>query len=86
MNTLISTSGLIGLFLISIISFSILPGPSDIATFAGIALGFSPTKVILVASLGAIIGRAINYYLGSLGESYIVKKKKWLKKKSSHKI
>ena len=81
MNSLINTSGLVGLFLLSIVSFTILPGPSDAAVVGGIAFGFNPVEVIIVASLGAMIGRAINYYMGSLGEAYVVRKKHWLKEK-----
>jgi membrane protein YqaA with SNARE-associated domain len=81
MNTLINTSSLIGLFLLSIVSFTILPGPSDAAVVGSFAFGLSPVEVILVASFGAMIARAINHYIGSLGETYVVQKKGWLKPK-----
>ena len=81
MDVLINTSSLIGLFLIAIVSSTILPGPSDAAVLGSLALGFAPLEIIIIASLGGVVGRAINYYMGSLGETYIVHKKKWLKEK-----
>lgn len=79
MNSIINTTSYLGLFLIAILSFTILPGPSEAVMLGMISIGFAPITVLLVATLGGIVARGINYLMGSLGEEFVVTKKKWLK-------
>jgi len=81
MNSLVESLGYLGLFIVAVLSFTIFPGPSDASVVGMIAYGFSPLWVIVIASLGGIVGRVINYRMGSLGEEYVVRKKGWLKPK-----
>ena len=69
--------GLIGVFLITIISYSVIPFPGEAAVLAA-ALVLNPYKVILFAFLGSTIGMLSDYYLGYKGISKLHKKKsKW---------
>ena len=55
----------ITLFTSSFISSTILPGHSELTLTAFIYLNkFSTTNLILVASLGNILGSVLNWYLG----------------------
>lgn len=78
MSQLFETTSYIGLLFVSIISGTFLPGPSDFAIFGMFTLDFTPWVVIAVATLGIMIARVINYYVGTLGEEYVVQKKGWL--------
>ncbi|MAF20408.1 MAG: hypothetical protein CMI55_01870 [Parcubacteria group bacterium] len=76
--------GLTGLFVFSVISASLVPfGLPEAAAFSFWLLGFNPWTVIIIASLGTILGATINYYLGYAGNIYLlnrfIKKKKLAK-------
>lgn len=72
-NSILEVGGLAGLFVFSLISSSLVPfGLPEVAAFGFWLLGFDPWAVIIVASLGTILGATINYYLGYIGNLYLL--------------
>jgi membrane protein YqaA with SNARE-associated domain len=64
--------GYIGLFFISIFGGSIIPVGSPIIVISFAALGLDKLAIIVIASIGFVIGLAINYYLAEiLGYNYV---------------
>jgi membrane protein YqaA with SNARE-associated domain len=73
--------GLIGLGLQSFLSSLIFfPGYAELLIPVYIGLKLSPYQILLVVSVGSILGGVVNYYLGFLGARVILKKKKEIKK------
>jgi membrane protein YqaA with SNARE-associated domain len=64
--------GMIGLFLISIIS-SIIPIPSEPVVFGLLGIGGKPILVFLILTFGSIFGAYISYYVGKHGLTKIIK-------------
>ncbi len=64
--------GMIGLFIISIIS-SIIPIPSEPVVFGLLGIGGNPGLVFLILTFGSIFGAYINYYVGKHGLTKIIK-------------
>ena len=58
--------GYSGMFLISFLSGTVLPGSSDILMLALLPMGLSPVGLVLWGSLGNTIGGITCYYAGSL--------------------
>jgi membrane protein YqaA with SNARE-associated domain len=61
-----------GLFLISLISATLITAPSDVLAIAMVAGGHSPFAVGGVAVLGGFLGNLINYALGRWGARWAV--------------
>lgn len=83
MTPVINSTSYIGLFIITVFSGTFLPGPSDPVIVGMFTLGFNSIMVFFIATLAMIIARIINYYVGSLGEEYVVRKKGWIKPKQA---
>jgi len=64
--------GMIGLFIISIIS-SIIPIPSEPVVFGLLGIGGNPGYVFLILTFGSIVGAYICYYVGKHGLTKIIK-------------
>ena len=64
--------GMIGLFIISIIS-SIIPIPSEPVVFGLLGIGGDPRLIFLILTLGSIIGAYICYHIGKHGLTQIIK-------------
>jgi membrane protein YqaA with SNARE-associated domain len=64
--------GMIGLFIISIIS-SIIPIPSEPVVFGLLGIGGNPELVFLILTFGSIFGAYVGYYIGKQGLSKIIK-------------
>ena len=58
--------GLLGVFLTTLIAYSIIPLPSE-AVIIGASLILNPFLVLLVALTGATLGTITNYYIGIKG-------------------
>lgn len=69
---LLQNFGLVGLFVATCISSSLIPIPVEIFLATMISLGFSPFLVALTAAIGSTLGGATTYYLGR-GASKIAK-------------
>jgi membrane protein YqaA with SNARE-associated domain len=70
-----SSFGLIGLFLISFFAATILPLSSEAVLWAFIKQNqHSFSTLLIIASLGNILGGTTNYFLGLLGQKLFVKK------------
>lgn len=60
-----------GLFLASFLAATILPFSSEVVLGALIRQGLSPLAMVLVATLGNVLGSIVNYGMGSLGASLV---------------
>jgi len=64
--------GMIGLFIISIIS-SIIPIPSEPVVFGLLGIGGNPLMIFLILTFGSIFGAYICYLIGKRGLTQIIK-------------
>jgi membrane protein YqaA with SNARE-associated domain len=64
--------GMIGLFIISIIS-SIIPIPSEPVVFGLLGIGGNPGLIFLILTFGSIFGAYICYHIGKRGLAKIIK-------------
>jgi membrane protein DedA with SNARE-associated domain len=75
---LISTVGYLGLFVLMILESMFIPIPSELVMpFAGFLAGqgkLSLILVIVVSSIGSIVGSLISYYIGMIGGNVFVLK------------
>jgi membrane protein YqaA with SNARE-associated domain len=69
--------GYIGLFIAAFLAATILPLSSEVVISGLIVSGLSPTKLIIVATLGNVLGSLVNYGLGYWASLALIKK--WLK-------
>ncbi len=65
-DDLISGYGLVGIFLASFLSYSIIPFPNEPVLVAGSSF-FNPWMVLLIALVGANLGSVLSYYIGLKG-------------------
>ena len=74
----ISTIGYAGIFVLMTLESMIAPIPSEaVMPFAGflVASGrFSFSNVIIISSIGSIVGSLVSYYLGYFGGQPLIKK------------
>jgi len=63
--------GMIGLFIISIIS-SIIPIPSEPVVFGLLGIGGNPILIFLILTIGSLFGAYICYHIGKRGLSKII--------------
>ena len=75
--TFLSELGYAGLFIAAFLAATILPLSSELALSALLVSGLSPTTLVLIATLGNVLGSLLNYMLGYWASLGIVKK--WLK-------
>lgn len=75
--TFFSELGYAGLFIAAFLAATILPLSSELVLSALLVSGLSPTTLVLVATLGNVLGSLLNYMLGYWASLGIVKK--WLK-------
>lgn len=87
---LVQSYGLMGLFIVNILSSSILPLPSEPAMFFANKF-FDPFSILIFSLAGAMIGSMTNYYIGYSGVRQILhlfkrdiskekKARKWIEK------
>ena len=73
----LSELGYAGLFIASFLAATILPLSSELVLSALLVSGLSPTTLVLVATIGNVLGALLNYTLGYWASLGLVKK--WLK-------
>ena len=56
--------GLVGLFIVTFISHTIIPFPSEAAIIASLII-FTPLEVFIVSLIGSTLGGLTNYYIGN---------------------
>ncbi len=66
------SSGMIGLFIISIIS-SIIPIPTEPVVFGLLGVGGNPGLIFIILTSGSIIGASIGYFMGKHGLTKIIR-------------
>ncbi len=64
--------GVIGLFIISLIS-SIIPIPSEPVVFGLLGIGGNPELIFITLTSGSILGALLGYYMGKHGLTKIIK-------------
>ena len=69
--------GYIGLFIASFLAATILPLISELVLSALLANGLPPTSLVIIATIGNVLGSLTNYALGYWASLGLVKK--WLK-------
>lgn len=69
--------GYIGLFIASFLAATILPLSSEVVLSALLANGLPPTSLVIIATIGNVLGSLTNYALGYWASLGLVKK--WLK-------
>lgn len=68
--------GYIGLFLSAFLAATLLPISSEVVITALLLAGLSPTSLVVVATVGNVLGSIVNYALGYWANSVAIKK--WL--------
>jgi len=61
--------GYMGIFLAAFIASTLLPAPSELILIAAFELNFNVYLVILVATIGNVLGSLTNYYIGYFSHS-----------------
>lgn len=61
--------GYIGIFIAAFIASTILPAPSEIIIVLAFQANFNTTAVIIIATIGNVLGSLTNYYLGYISNS-----------------
>ncbi len=64
--------GIIGLFIISLIS-SIIPIPSEPVVFGLLGVGGNPELIFIILTSGSILGASLGYFIGKHGLTKIIK-------------
>ncbi len=63
--------GMIGLFILSIIS-SIIPIPTEPVVFGLLGVGGNPGLIFIILTIGSILGASLGYYMGKHGLTKII--------------
>lgn len=66
--------GLIGLFISAFLAATVLPLSSEVVLSALYLNDFNPWWLLLVATLGNVLGSVVNYLAGYYGSDYFIKK------------
>ena len=72
-----SELGYFGLFIAAFLAATILPLSSEIVLSTLLLSGLSPNALVIIATIGNVLGSLVNYALGYWASLEIVKK--WLK-------
>lgn len=66
--------GYLGLFVVCLLSATILPLSSEGVLLLFLTLNFDPTYCLIIASIGNVLGGTTNYFLGKIGKPTTIKK------------
>lgn len=69
--------GYTGLFLSAYLAATILPLSSELVLTGLLLNGLSPVKLLMIATVGNVLGALTNYYLGLLASKTVIQK--WLR-------
>lgn len=72
----LSENGYLGLFITAFLSATILPLSSELVLTGLLLNGLSPVKLLMIATVGNVLGSLTNYYLGLLASKTVIQK--WL--------
>ena len=73
----LSENGYLGLFITAFLSATILPLSSELVLTGLLLNGLSPAKLLMIATVGNVLGSLTNYYLGLLASKTVIQK--WLR-------
>jgi len=85
LSSLIENYGLLGIFIGTFLSYSILPLPADALIVLGVSF-FNPYAVLFVSLLGSTLGSISNYFIGLKGIRTFLKKRYSKKEKRAGKM
>ena len=85
LTSLIENYGLLGIFIGTFLSYSILPLPSEPILILGINF-FNPYAVLFVSLLGSTLGSISNYFIGLRGIRTFLIKRASKKEKKARKL
>ncbi|MBV7337151.1 DedA family protein [Chloroflexi bacterium TSY] len=71
---LIEQFGYVGLLIVSFLAATILPFSSEVLVVLMPALGFNKLLILLFATTGNFLGSLSNYYVGKLGNRFLLAK------------
>ncbi|MFZ7127123.1 MAG: YqaA family protein [Desulfobacterales bacterium] len=74
---MLTGAGYIGLFLTAFLAATILPLSSEATIAAMAASGYSPLRLLSVATLGNTLGSWVNYLIGRLGDRFVLSR--WIR-------
>lgn len=74
MHEFLVANGYPALFLLSLLASTLIPLGSEWLLVALLLKGFAPFPVLLVASVGNILGACITYFIGIYGSSFLTSK------------
>lgn len=63
--------GYAGLFISAFLAATILPLSSELVLSALLLNGFNPIFLVLLATVGNVLGSVVNYFIGRYGSDYI---------------
>lgn len=70
-------NGYLGLFVTAFLSATILPLSSELVLTGLLINGLSPAKLLMIATVGNVLGSLTNYFLGLLASKTVIQK--WLR-------
>ena len=70
----LSENGYLGLFITAFLSATILPLSSELVLTGLLLNGLSPVKLLMIATVGNVLGSLTNYYLGLLASKTVIQK------------
>ena len=73
-ENIIIKEGLTGIFAIALFESFIFPVPTAIIITAGTALDLDPTSVVIIATIGSVLGAIVGYGIGYKGGRPILEK------------
>ena len=74
MESLIYDFGYFGLFIISILSSTLIPLGSEAFVILAISINYNPIIVLFVATTGNFLGALTDYYVGKYGDKFFLSK------------
>jgi membrane protein YqaA with SNARE-associated domain len=71
MDSIFIELGYIGLFLIAFISATLIPAATEVFMLAMVGLEYSLLGLLVVATIGNVLGAIFNYYIGRRGVEFL---------------
>lgn len=64
--------GYVGLFFSAFLAATILPLGSEVVLVALLLNGFNPVSVVMIATIGNVLGSVVNYAIGFFGSAFLI--------------
>lgn len=73
MDEILVQLGYFGLFIIAFLSATVIPATTEAFMMAMTALGYSLLGILIIATVGNVLGAVFNYFIGRRGISFLEK-------------